>query len=113
MAQIKMTDLTFSYDGSADDVLKEVTFSIDTDWKLGLIGRNGKGKTTLLNLFMGRYDYRGSIKASTCFDYFPYQVSDMDLSKNAVNLIGEWKPQIEIWQVLIQMNELKMDPECL
>lgn len=70
MAQIKVTDLTFSYDGSADDVLKEVTFSIDTDWKLGLIGRNGKGKTTLLNLFMGRYDYQGSIKASTCFDYF-------------------------------------------
>ena len=53
MAQIQVTDLTFSYDGSADDVLKNVTFSIDTDWKLGLIGRNGKGKTTLLNLFMG------------------------------------------------------------
>ena len=54
MAQIQVTDLTFSYDGSADDVLKDVSFSIDTDWKLGLIGRNGKGKTTLLNLFMGR-----------------------------------------------------------
>ena len=53
MAQIQVNDLTFSYDGSADDVLREVTFSIDTDWKLGLIGRNGKGKTTLLNLFMG------------------------------------------------------------
>ena len=113
MAQIQVTDLTFSYDGSADDVLKEVTFSIDTDWKLGLIGRNGKGKTTLLNLFMGRYDYRGRIKASTCFDYFPYQVSHADLSKNAVDLIGEWKPQVETWQVLIQMNELKIDPECL
>ena len=113
MAQIQVTDLTFSYDGSADDVLKEVTFSVDSDWKLGLIGRNGKGKTTLLNLFMGKYDYRGSIKASTCFDYFPYQVSDSDLNKNAVDLIGGWKPQIEIWQVLIRMNELEMDSECL
>ena len=72
MAQIQVTDLTFSYDGNADDVLKNVTFRIDTDWKLGLIGRNGKGKTTLLNLFMGKYDYRGSIESSTCFDYFPY-----------------------------------------
>ena len=113
MAQIQVTDLTFSYDGSADDVLKEVTFNIDTDWKLGLIGRNGKGKTTLLNLFMGRYDYRGSIKACTRFDYFPYQVADPDLNKNAADLVGVWKPQIEIWQVLIRMNELKMDPECL
>ena len=76
MAQIQVTDLTFSYDGSADDVLKNVTFSIDTDWKLGLIGRNGKGKTTLLNLFMGRYEYCGSIKTATHFDYFPYTVAD-------------------------------------
>ena len=113
MAQIQVTDLTFSYDGSADDVLKNVTFCVDTDWKLGLIGRNGKGKTTLLNLFMGRYEYRGSIKTGTSFDYFPYQVSDSDLAKTAVNLLGRWKPQIELWQVLIQMNELKMDPECL
>ena len=113
MAQIQVNDLTFSYDGSADDVLKDVTFSIDTDWKLGLIGRNGKGKTTLLNLFMGRYDHRGSIKTPACFDYFPYAVSDPDLSKNAADLTELWKPQIEIWQVLIQMNELNMDPECL
>ena len=113
MAQIQVTDLTFSYDGSADDVLKNVTFRIDTDWKLGLIGRNGKGKTTLLNLFMGRFDYRGSIKATVRFDYFPYTIVDPDLTKNAVDLIEKWKPQIEIWQVLIQMNELKMDPECL
>jgi len=113
MAQIQVTDLTFSYDGSADDVLKNVTFRIDTDWKLGLIGRNGKGKTTLLNLFMGKYDYRGSIESSTCFDYFPYSVTDSDLRKNAVDLLEGWKPQIETWQVLIQMNELRMDPECL
>ena len=113
MAQIQVSDLTFSYDGSADDVLKNVTFNIDTDWKLGLIGRNGKGKTTLLNLFMGKYEYRGSIKAGICFDYFPYKVSGTDLMKTAAGLMEKWKPQAEMWQVLIRMNELKMDPECL
>ncbi len=113
MAQIQVNDLTFSYDGSADDVLKDVNFSIDSDWKLGLIGRNGKGKTTLLNLFMGKYDHRGSIRTSVRFDYFPYKVSDADLMQNASDLFEKWKPGIELWQVLIQMNELKMDPECL
>ncbi|MCR4618004.1 MAG: ATP-binding cassette domain-containing protein [Lachnospiraceae bacterium] len=113
MAQIQVNDLTFSYDGNADDILKNVTFSIDTDWKLGLMGRNGKGKTTLLKLFMGTYEYRGTIKAPARFDYFPYQLSEADLGKNAVDLLEGWKPQIENWQVLIQMNELKMDPECL
>ena len=113
MAQIQVTDLTFSYEGSADDVLKNVSFNIDTDWRLGLIGRNGKGKTTLLNLLMGRYDYKGNIKTGIGFDYFPYQVTEEELKKGASVLMETWKPQVEMWQVLIQMNELKMDPECL
>ena len=113
MAQIRVKDLTFSYDGSADDVLRNVNFNIDTDWKLGLIGRNGKGKTTLLNLFMGRYEYRGSISAAIGFDYFPYRAGGRNLEKTALDLIEMWKTQVELWQVLIQMNELKMDPECL
>ena len=113
MAQIQVTNLTFAYDGSADDVLKDVTFNIDTDWKLGLIGRNGKGKTTLLNLFMGKYEYQGSITTSTRFDYFPYRVTERDNLRTASELIEEWKPTVESWQVMVQMNELKMDPECL
>ncbi|MBR4529637.1 MAG: ABC-F family ATP-binding cassette domain-containing protein [Lachnospiraceae bacterium] len=113
MAQIQVRDLTFSYEGSADEVLRDVNFHIDTDWKLGLIGRNGKGKTTLLNLFMGRYEHRGSIESGTRFDYFPYRVEEADRGKNAADLIEVWKPGVENWQVLVQMNELKTDPECL
>ncbi len=113
MAQIQVTDLTFSYDKSGDDVLKDVNFNIDTNWKLGLIGRNGKGKTTLLNLFMGKYEYRGSIRTDTCFDYFPYPVTDPDLKENAADLMEKWKPRAELWQVLVRMRELRMDPECL
>ncbi|MDO5131961.1 MAG: ATP-binding cassette domain-containing protein [Eubacteriales bacterium] len=113
MAQIQVTDLTFSYEGSPDEVFKNATFRIDTDWKLGLIGRNGKGKTTLLHLFMGKYEYRGSITASTRFDYFPYFAADPDQFKTAAELMEGWKPQAELWQVLIQLSHLKMDPECL
>ena len=113
MAQIHVTELTFSYDGSADTVLDNVSFNIDTNWKLGLIGRNGKGKTTLLNLLLGRYEYRGDISTNTRFDYFPYQVSENDIEKTAFDLIEVWKPYVEGWQVLIQLNQMGMDPECL
>lgn len=44
MSQIKVNHLTFSYEGSADDIFEDISFSIDTLWKLGLIGRNGEGK---------------------------------------------------------------------
>ena len=111
MAQIRVTDLTFAYESSADNVLENVSFHIDTDWKLGLIGRNGKGKTTLLQLFMGKYPYQGSITGSTRFDYFPYTVSDP--GKTAAELSEEWKPQVKSWQVLAQLSQIGMDPECL
>ena len=57
MAQINVTNLTFYYEGSFDNVFENVSFSIDTNWKLGFVGRNGKGKTTFLNLLLGKYEY--------------------------------------------------------
>ena len=61
MAQIHVANLTFCFEGSFDPVFENVSFSVDTDWKLGFIGRNGKGKTTFLNLLLGKYSYSGSI----------------------------------------------------
>ena len=113
MAQIQVSNLTFSYDGSPDIVLENVSFNIDTDWKLGLIGRNGKGKTTLLSLLLGRYEYEGSISTSTAFDYFPYQVDTEEMEKTADELIEVWKPQVESWQVMIELNQIEMDAELL
>ena len=113
MAQIAVNNLTFTYEGGTEAVLEEVSFHVDTDWKLGLIGRNGKGKTTLLNLLMGKYEYTGTVSASTRFDYFPYAVSRRDLDRCAEELAGIWKPYVETWQILIQMNRIKVDPECL
>jgi ATPase subunit of ABC transporter with duplicated ATPase domains len=54
MSQIQVTDLTYGYEGSFDTVFENVSFGIDTDWKVGLIGRNRKGKTTFLNLLRGK-----------------------------------------------------------
>ena len=65
MAQIDVNELTFGYEGSFDTIFEQVSFSVDTDWRLGLIGRNGKGKTTFLNLLLGMYEYQGSIQADT------------------------------------------------
>lgn len=113
MAQIKAENLTFSYEGSADTILDNVSFCIDTNWKLGLIGRNGKGKTTLLNLLLGRYEYTGSITSGTRFDYFPYRYNEEDLKINPAILIETWKPHVEMWQVMVQMNQIGMDSECL
>jgi len=71
MSLIDVTNLTFAYDGSYDNIFENVSFQIDTDWKLGFAGRNGRGKTTFLHLLLGKYEYNGSISASVNFEYFP------------------------------------------
>ena len=74
MAQIQVNHLTFYYEGSYEEIFNDVSFSVDTDWKLGFIGRNGRGKTTFLKLLMGKYEYRGKISAPVEFEYFPFAV---------------------------------------
>ena len=50
MSQIQVNHLTFYYEGSYENIFEDVSFAVDTDWKLGFIGRNGRGKTTFLKL---------------------------------------------------------------
>ena len=113
MAQINVSNLTFGYDGSFDNIFENASFSIDTDWRLGFIGRNGKGKTTFLNLLLGKYDYTGTISSNVVFDYFPYKVAPKDLEKTADSLMDLWKPGAPSWRVLCELPQLSLDPEIL
>ncbi len=113
MAQINVTNLTYSYEGSFDTIFENVSFSVDTNWKLGFIGRNGKGKTTFLNLLMGNYDYSGTIATSTHFDYFPYPVSEDQGRECAIELMDVWKPGCEQWRVICELGKLHADAEIL
>ncbi|MCL2253061.1 MAG: ABC-F type ribosomal protection protein [Lachnospiraceae bacterium] len=96
MSLINVINLTFAYDSSYENIFEDVSFQIDTDWKLAFTGRNGRGKTTFLNLLLGKYEYRGKISANVVFEYFPYDVSDkrivtMDVVNNICRSFMEWE----------------------
>ena len=113
MAQINVINLTFAYEGSPDNIFENVSFCVDTDWKLGLIGRNGKGKTPFLRLLTGQYDYSGQITAPAGFDYFPYEVTDEQRKECASDFLEMIKPGCEAWQVIRELAKLNMEPETL
>ena len=98
MSLISINNLTFRYDGSLDNVFENVSFNIDTNWKIGLIGRNGKGKTTFLKLLLGEYEYNGTISKSVQFDYFPFEVRNKD--RMAIEIVNEITPLTEDWQII-------------
>lgn len=113
MSQIKVNNLTFYYEESYDNIFENVTFSIDTDWKLGFIGRNGKGKTTFLELLLGRYSYKGSIDASVKFEYFPYQITEQQMQLSAADFVEEIKAGCETWRVICELSQLGESAEIL
>ena len=111
MSVIRIEDLTFSYPSGTENVFEHVSFQLDSDWKLGFIGRNGRGKTTLLKLLAGEYPYRGKIVSSVSFRYFPYPVKDK--GKNTEEVLAEVSPDVEEWRRLRELSLLGVDENCL
>lgn len=111
MSQINISGLTFSYDGSYDNIFEDVSFQIDTSWRLGFVGRNGRGKTTFLRLLMGQYEYRGSISASVDFIYFPFDVAHAE--KSAMEAALQAAPGLQPWKLERELRRLRVDPDVL
>lgn len=111
MSLIQVNHLTFYYDDSADYIFEDVSFQVDTDWKIGFIARNGRGKTTFLNLLLGKYEYRGSISTNEPFDYFPFKVTDV--SQNTIEVLETIYPEYEFWKVCRELSLLQVSEEVL
>ena len=111
MSLIQVSDLTFSYEGSYENIFDHVSFQLDTNWRLGFTGRNGRGKTTFLNLLLGKFPYQGSISASVEFSYFPYAVADEE--QFAMAVVEDIYPEYQYWQLQREMNLLELSEDIL
>ena len=54
--EIEFRDLTFTYPGDGPAVLKDLSFTIKAGERIGIIGRTGAGKTTLVDLILRTYN---------------------------------------------------------
>lgn len=111
MSLIRVEDLTFAYPGSYDLVYDHAGFQFDTGWKLGFLGRNGRGKTTFLRLLMGEYPYGGSISGVPPCACFPYTVRDP--SRMTLDILCGIRPEAEEWEFLRETGLLAVDAGAL
>lgn len=111
MSLINVSNLTFSYPDSFDNIFEEVSFQIDSNWKLGFTGRNGRGKTTFLSLLLGKYEYSGNISASVDFEYFPFIVPDKTI--NTIDVVDSICFNYESWELSRELNLLQVSDDVL
>jgi subfamily B ATP-binding cassette protein MsbA len=53
---IKVNDITFTYQGTEKPALRHVSFDLPAGKTIALVGRSGSGKSTIANLFTRFYD---------------------------------------------------------
>ncbi|WP_340023465.1 ABC-F type ribosomal protection protein [Paenibacillus sp. FSL K6-1096] len=111
MSLINVSNLTFAYEGTYDNIFENVSFQLDTDWRLGFTGRNGRGKTTFLNLLLGKYEYSGTISAQVGFEYFPYEIADRTVQ--TLEILDEIDPELENWKFMRELSLLKVSEDAL
>lgn len=110
MSKITMSGISYSFKEYYQPIFNNINISIDTDWKLGLIGRNGRGKTTLLRLINGELEPDiGHISKSVNTEYFPYCIetdytNTLDVIKEYVGLL---KTKEELMNEIISLNDEK------
>lgn len=118
MAKIQIKDLTYYYDEFYHPVFEHITLRLDSDWNLGLIGRNGKGKTTFLNLLAGRLEPSGGeIERVGSIAMFPYDYNGryhktMDVIKECMGDFATIEERLSQMQRQLENNEGNVEAYC-
>ena len=111
MALITLDHVSFTYDGSYDPVFEDLSTRLDTDWRLGLIGRNGKGKTTLLRILAGELTAQGTIEMPLTPALFPISIADAHMP--AMQAFLHALPDAPEWRLAREAALLEVPAEAL
>lgn len=109
MSTITISNLSFAYPGQAP-LFDHVNLTLDSSWRLGLLGRNGRGKTTLLKLLLGELSGQGTVNFPLTPSFFPVTVSDPTAFAGEAVGMGDNLPQ---WQLERELAQLDCDPAVL
>ena len=104
MIEIGVSNLTKAY--GADVIFENLTFDIKTKDRIGLLGRNGTGKTTLMKIMAGFEDYQGgqvSKRKGLTIGYLE-QIPNYEDDNTVLDVLNE---------AFSQLNELKLQMEVL
>lgn len=83
---IKFKNVSFKYDESDNDVVKNINFDIKKGQTIGIIGGTGSGKTTLVKLLLRFFDRTGGdilYKGTDIKDY------DINALRNEISLVNQ------------------------
>jgi ATP-binding cassette subfamily F protein uup len=94
---IRVRNVTHTYSG--EPLIKDLSLNIARGDRIGLIGNNGVGKSTLLNILLGEITpQKGTVKHGTnlSIGYFDQLRRELDPDKTVAETIGDGRDYIRI-----------------
>lgn len=113
MSKLLINNLYYHYATYFNPIFENVNLNLDSNWKLGLIGRNGRGKTTFLKLLTGEIiPVKGNIVTDVNIEYFPYKMNEtyhktLDVIKENIAKLKSLEECMD--QILHENNENRYD----
>ncbi len=89
---IELSNVTFSYDNSEENVLENADLIIHKGESIGIIGQSGAGKTTVVDIILGLlYPQAGEVKidGSNVFDNLKYWRSNIGYIPQSIFLLDD------------------------
>ncbi len=109
MTAIQITHLSYTYPSQAEAIFTDLSLDLDSSWKLALVGRNGRGKTTFLRLLAGQLGTQRAVKSPLTFTYYPTFLPKDEPAY--FSLMDE--AAFELWRLEKEMNRLNLSPDLL
>lgn len=106
---LEAKSVSFKYSYFEEEILKDVSFSIEAGEKIAIVGKSGSGKSTLLKLIAGLYD---TTKGAIQFNGMDLKKIDERSLKESVSIVNQ-KPTIfnaSLYENIV-MNQPDVEPE--
>jgi len=107
MQYIKANSITFCYEDQPESILENISFEILSNSKIGLIGKNGCGKTTILKLLQRKIlPVKGSIYFNKDI-HLGFLPQELSFSNDLTVLDFLWFDRPELYKLKRKMEKLE------